>query len=86
MPEEEVRKFKLVSVGEHKFQVVDIIYENEEEVQVKCEVVSETDKGISLLYRISNNETSDFFWLTNYFLNKCLNKGNLLPSPSRLTR
>lgn len=84
MPKDEERNYKIVSVGEHKFQITDIVSENEKEITIKAEVVSEDDsKGISLLYRISNDPLNKFFWLTKLFL-KCItepNEGDVVIDP-----
>lgn len=71
MPKEEEKKYDLVPEGEHTFQITDIHKEDEEEITVKCEVVSTNGTGLTLLYRISNNHDNKFFWLTKLFL-KCI--------------
>lgn len=74
MPEdEEKRTYKLVSEGEHLFQVTDVLYQDEIKINIKCEVISSKDEGLSVLYNISNDEHSSFFWLTKLFL-KCINE------------
>ncbi len=72
MPEDDQeRNYKLVSEGEHKFTVTDIFKEDEQEITLKCEVISDIDNGTSIFYRLSNDDKSDFFWLTKLFL-KCV--------------
>lgn len=70
MPEDE-KNFKIVPIGEHKFQITDIHTENEEEITAKCEVLDTSGEGLTLLHRITNNPSSEFFWLTKLFL-KCI--------------
>lgn len=71
MPKDEEKKYDLMPEGEHTFQITDIYKEDEEEITVKCEVISTNGTGLTLLYRISNNHDSKFFWLTKLFL-KCI--------------
>jgi hypothetical protein len=66
------KKFPIIGLGFHKFQITDIHSEDEENIVAKCEVIGDDDsKGISLLYRVANNPDSQFFWLTKLFL-KCI--------------
>ncbi len=68
----EQKKFPVIGLGFHKFQITDIHAEDEENIVAKCEVIGDDDsKGLSLLYRIANNPESQFFWLTKLFL-KCI--------------
>lgn len=70
--DDEQKKFPIISLGFHKFQITDIYSEDEENIVAKCEVIGDDDsKGISLLYRVANNPNSTFFWLTKLFL-KCI--------------
>ena len=74
MPKDEERTYKLVSVGEHKFQITDIFKEDDVEITIKAEVIDEGDsKGINIFYRIANDQNSDYFWLTKLFL-KCISE------------
>lgn len=69
MPEENQEKtFKIVSEGQHRFQITDIFSESEEKITIKCEVVSDVDQGITLLYNVANDPSNKFFWLTKIFL------------------
>lgn len=70
--DDEQKKFPVIGLGFHKFQITDIHAEDEENIVAKCEVIGDDDsKGLSLLYRIANNPESQFFWLTKLFL-KCI--------------
>jgi hypothetical protein len=69
MPEENQEKtFKIVSEGQHRFQITDIFSESDEKIVIKCEVVSDVDLGTTLLYNVSNDPANKFFWLTKIFL------------------
>lgn len=71
MPKDDQPQYKLISEGEKRFQITDIHSEDEKQITLKCEVISEVDKGESVFYRISNDPSNKFFWLTKLFL-KCI--------------
>lgn len=72
MPEQDVQaqgNFKLVPVGEHRFQITDVIESGDLDfVSAKCEVVSQSGEGLTLLHRLTLNDGDKFFWLTRLFL------------------
>lgn len=71
MPADDERTYKLVSEGEKKFQITDIYKEDETEITVKAEVISDVDRGETMFHRVSNDPSNKFFWLTKLFL-KCV--------------
>lgn len=69
MPEGEEKQFKLLPENTYKFQVTDLVEENDDYVVIKCEVVEADNIGSTILYRVALN--GDFLWLTKLFL-KCI--------------
>jgi len=61
--------FKLPSPGEHLFQVVDFIEQDDSDiVLVKCEIVGGKEEGRSLLHRLSLDQEWKGFFATRIFL------------------
>ncbi len=67
--EPEQRRFELPSEGEHKFQVVDIIDNDDPNLAItKLEVAEGDEVGRSLLHRVSFDSEWKGFFLTRLFL------------------
>lgn len=69
--EPEQKQFKLPSEKEHLFQVVDIdekLGNDPDIVYVKLEVVGSDEQGLSLLQRLSLNDSFSGFFATRLFL------------------
>lgn len=85
------KSFPIVPVGEHKFQVIDVLTTDDIDiVSVKCEVISSNGTGISLLHRLNLNENNKFFFITRFFLKgigePCRGKGVLIDTDAWIGR